>query len=95
MCGSQVDKLCRDWLRQNYGQEIASEYPPYSLVIPAWNTSALNHALETLRQALCLALGPEESFGTADYYEARRKLELPDGRTPIPDAFIRAFVVNC
>ena len=95
MCGSEIDKLCRDWLSKNYGEEIASEYTSYSLVIPAWNTPDLNHALETLRQVLCLAFDPEESFGMTDYYEARRKLGLPDDRTPVPDAFIRAFAVNC
>ena len=48
------------------------------------NTSELNEALETLMQVLRIAFGPDESFGTIDYYEVRRKLKLSDGRTPIP-----------
>jgi len=95
MRGGEVDKLCRDWLGENYGEEIASEYTSYSLVIPAWNTFRLSDALEALRQVLCLAFGSEESFGTTDYYEARRKLSLPDDRIPIPDVFVKAFAVNC
>lgn len=95
MRGGEVDKLYRDWLSQNYGEELDSEYTSYSLVIPAWNTLELNGALETLRQVLCLTFGPEESFETTDYHEARRKFGLPDGRTPILDVFVKAFAVNC
>jgi len=95
MRGGEVDKLCRDWLSENYGEELASEYTSYSLVIPMWNTLELNDALETLRRVLCLALSSEESFGTADYHEARRKLSLPDDSIPIPDVFVKAFAVNC
>jgi len=40
---------------------------------------------------LRIAFGPNKSFGTTDYYEARRKLRLPDGRTPIPQVFLKAF----
>ncbi len=54
---------------------------------------ALNDALETLRQVLCKAFGPEESFGTIDYHEARRKLRLTDDVIPIPDVFVKAFAV--
>ena len=95
MGGGQIDKLCRDWLRENYGEAIASEYTTYSLVIPIWNTLELNDALETLRWVLCLAFGSEESFGTTDYHEAREKLSLPDDRIPIPDVFVKAFAVSC
>ena len=95
MRGGEVDKLYRDWLSQNYGEELASEYKSYSLVILAWNTIRLNDALETLRQVLCIAFGPEESFGTTDYHEARIKLKLTDDVIPIPDVFVKAFAVNC
>ena len=91
MSGSQIDGLCQEWLRENYGKAIASEYTTYSLVIPMWNSPELNDALEDLRLELCLSFGPEQSFGATDYYEAREKLGLPDDRTPVPDVFIRAF----
>lgn len=94
MSGAQIDRLCRDWLHESYGEEVASEYTPYSLVIPVWNAVDLNNALEDLRLMLCLAFGPEQSFGTIDYYEAREKLGLPDGRAPIPDVFARAFATE-
>ena len=91
MSSGHIDKLCREWLRESYGEAIASEYATYSLVIPIWNSTDLNDALEDLRLILCLAFGPEQSFGATDYYEAREKLGLPDGRTPIPDMFAMAF----
>jgi len=92
--GSQIDRLCHDWLRENYGEEIASEYTTYSLVIPMWNSADLNDALEDLKLELYLYFGPEQSFGTTDYYEAREKLGLPDDRTLVPDVFIRAFATK-
>ena len=91
MSGDKIDGLCQDWLRETYGEAIASEYITYSLVIPMWNSVDLNDALEDLKLILCLAFGPEQSFGTTDYYEAREKLGLPDDRTPIPDVFVSAF----
>ena len=94
MSGGQIDKLCQDWLRENYGEAIASEYTMYSLVIPMWNPADLNEALEDLRLTLCLAFDSEHSFGSTDYYEAREKLGLSGGRTPIPDVFIRAFAAK-
>jgi hypothetical protein len=94
MSGGQVDRLCQDWLRENYGEAITSEYTTYSLVIPMWNPADLNEALEDLRLTLCLAFGPEQSFGATDYYEAREKLVLPDGGTPVPDVFVTAFARN-
>jgi hypothetical protein len=94
MSGGQIDKLCQDWLRENYGGAVASEYTRYSLVIPMWNPCDLNEALEDLRLTLCLAFGPEQSFGSTDYYEAREKLGLSGGRTPIPDVFVRAFATK-
>ena len=91
MSGIQIDRLCQDWLQENYSQEITSEYMRYSLVVPTWNSVELNGALQDLKLMLCLAFGPEQSFGSTDYYEAREKLGLPDDRTPIPDVFIRTF----
>ena len=92
--GGQIDTLCRDWLRENYGEGIASEYTIYSLVIPMWNSPDLNDALEDLKLELCLSFGPEQSFGAVDYYEAREKLGLADDRTPVTDVFVRAFARN-
>jgi hypothetical protein len=92
MTPDQIDKVCIDWLKENYGEELATKYRSYSLVIPRWNTSELNEALETLMQVLDIAFGPDESFGTVDYYEVRRKLKLSDDRTPIPEVFLKAFV---
>jgi hypothetical protein len=94
MSGSQIDRLCQDWLRESYGEAITSEYTKYSLVIPMWNSLDLNDALEDLKLELCLSFGPEQSFGATDYYEAREKLGLPDDRTPVPDVFVRAFARN-
>jgi len=94
MSGSQIDRLCHDWLRENYGEAIVSEYTTYSLVIPMWNSPDLSDALEDLKLELRLSFSPEQSFGTTDYYEAREKLGLPDDRTPAPDVFVRAFARN-
>jgi len=91
MKGEQIDKVCVDWLKENYGEELASRYRVPSLVIPLWNTPELNGALETLLQILRIAFNPDESFGTVDYYEARRKLKLPDDRTSIPEVFLKAL----
>ena len=88
---SQIDELCIDWLNENCEEESASKYRPQSLLIPMWNAPELNEALETLRQVLCMAFGAGETFGTTDYHEAKRKLELPDNRIPIPEVFIKAF----
>jgi hypothetical protein len=95
MSSGQIDRLCLDWLSENYGKEVASEYRSYSLVMPLWNPPALNKALDTLRQVLLIAFGPGESFATVDYHEARRKLTLPDDSTPIPAVFIQAFGGTC
>jgi len=94
MNGEQIDRLCRDWLGENYGEETASEYRIYSLVIPLFNTKDLNNALEELRQILCIIFGPEQSFGSTDYHDARERLRLPGSRTLVPDAFIRAFALS-
>jgi len=94
MSDAQIDKLCGDWLKENYGDEIASEYTTYSLLIPMWNTPDLNDGLDTLRQVLCVAFGPDESFGTTDYHQARVKLGLMDDTVPIPQVFIDAFAGN-
>jgi hypothetical protein len=95
MSSSQIDKLCLDWLSENYGKEMASKYMPYSLVIPMWNPPHLNEGLETLRRVLCIAFGSDESFATVDYHEARRKLRLLYDSTPIPAVFIKAFAGTC
>ena len=91
MSSGQIDKLCREWLLENYDEEIASEYTTYSLVIPMGNPADLNDAFEDLRLELCLSFGPEQSFGSTDYYKARGKLRLPDDRATVPDVFVRAF----
>jgi hypothetical protein len=88
---AQIDKLCTDWLRENCGEEVASGYRPHSLAIPMLNSPELNNALETLRQVLSIAFGPDESFGTTDYHEARRKLGVPEEDVTIPEVFIKAF----
>jgi len=59
-----------------------------------WNSPDLNDALEDLRLKLCLTFGPEQSFGSTSYYEAREKLGLSGGRTPIPDVSVRAFAIK-
>lgn len=94
MNSEQIDRVCQDWLQEYYGEAMANEYRTYSLVIPVWNSVALNDALEALRLALCAAFGPEQSFRNTDYYEARAKLGLPDDRTAIPDVFLRAFAMS-
>ena len=94
MSSGEIDRLCTDWLGDNYGDGMASKYMPYTLVIPMWNPPDLNDALETLRQVLCIAFGPDGSFGTTDYHDARRKLRLHEERVEIPEVFIRAFAVT-
>ena len=89
--GTEIDRLCTGWLSDNYGEEIACEYSAYSLVIPMWDPPDLNDALETLRRVLCMAFGPDQTFGTTDYHEARTKLRLHEERVEIPEVFIRAF----
>ncbi len=85
--GSQLDRLCQGWLRENCGEAIASEYT-------MWNSADLDDALEDLRLELCLSFGHEQSVETIDYYEAREKLGLSDDRTPMPDVVMRAFAAN-
>ena len=94
MSGSQIDALCQDWLRENYGEAMASEYTTYSLVIPMWNSPDLNDALEHLKLELCLSFGPEQSFASTDYCEARETLGLPYDRTPVPGVLVKAFEGN-
>ena len=91
MTSGQIDRLCTDWLRENCGEEIASEYRSDSLAIPMLNSPELNNALDALKEALCIVFDPDESFGTTDYNEARRKLGLPDDEVLIPDVFIKSF----
>ena len=91
MTSGQIDKLCMDWLRENYNEETASEFRSYSLIIRVWDTPELNDALDTLRQVLCMSFDPSESFGSTDYHKARMKLGLPEDKVPIPEAFIKAF----
>ena len=91
MTASEIDRLSIDWLRHNCDVEIASQYMVHSLAIPMLNHPTLIEALERLKQALCEAFGPDESFGTTDYREARAKLGLPADETLIPEVFIKAF----
>ena len=91
MESGQIDQLCIDWLRKDYGEELALGYQGYSLVIPTLNSYELNEALDTVGEVLCIAFGPEESFGTTGYHEARRKLGLPEGQIRVPSVFVRAF----
>jgi hypothetical protein len=91
---NQIDRLCQDWLRENYGEEIASEYTTYSLLFPMWNSVDLNEALENLRLELHLSFGPGQSFGNTDYCEAREKLKLPNCRASIPDIFLKTFATK-
>ena len=94
MKSEQIDQLCQEWLVGNYGDEIASEYMVYSLVIPSFNSKQLNDALEELRLILCNSFGPEQSFGSTDYQDARESLGLLGSRTPVPAVFIRAFALS-
>ena len=94
MSSGQIDKLCQEWLGENYDEAIALEYTIYSLVIPISNSPDLNNALEDLMLELCFSFGPEQSFGATDYYEAKEKLGLLDDRAPVPDVFIRAFATK-
>lgn len=94
MSSNQIDKLCLEWLSENYGEEVATKYRPFSLVIATWNPPDLNDGLESLRQILCIAFGPDESFGNTGYHEARKKLGLREEMIQIPEVFIRAFTRN-
>ncbi|MFO7772390.1 MAG: hypothetical protein R6V59_00330 [Dehalococcoidia bacterium] len=87
----EIDELCLDWVKEHYGEELAREYQPYSLLISMWNVPALNQALQALMQELRIVFGPDERFGTVEYSEARRKLKLSHDRTPIPEVFLQAF----
>lgn len=91
MTSAEIDRLCLDWLSENHGERIAHEYTPHALLIPRWNPPELNQALYSFRQNLCIAFGPDESFGTTDYREARRKLGLSPDAFPVPEVFVRAF----
>jgi len=91
MRSNQIDKLCTDWLRANYGGELASEYNNYSLIITMFNSQELNEALDGLRQVLCIAFGPDGSFGITDYHEATKKLGLREEQGMIPEVLIKAF----
>jgi hypothetical protein len=50
--GSQIDKHWQEWLRENYGVTIASEFTTYSLVITMWNYPELNNALEDFKRTM-------------------------------------------
>jgi hypothetical protein len=91
MSGAEIDRLCTDWLRHNYGEAMARRYTPHALVFPMWNPPELNAALDTLRQVLGMAFRPDECFADSEYHEARRKLRLWEERPEIPEAFIKAF----
>jgi len=94
LSSDQIDKLCLDWLSDNCGEMVAKRYRSYSLVIATWNTPDLNDGLESLKQILCIIFGPDESFGSTDYHEARKKLGLRDEMIGVPEIFIIAFNGN-
>ena len=91
MIGAEIDRLCLDWLSENSGEGVAHQYTSHALLIPRWNPPELNEALDTFRRSLCIAFGPDRSFGATDYREARRRLRLREDPVPIPRAFIEAF----
>ena len=87
----QIDRLCLDWLQENYGEEVACEYRSDSLVIPSLNRPDLNEALADMKRVLSIAFGPDESFGSLDYHRARKELGLADDSASAPDVFADAF----
>jgi len=91
MTGAEIDRLCLDWLSENRGERIAHQYTPYALLIPRWNPPELNQALDSFKHSLSVAFGPDESFGTTGYREARRQLGLSQDAFPVPEVFVRAF----
>ncbi len=91
MTSKEIDKLCTDWLRQNCGDDTASRYRVYSMVVPLLSPPDVAEGLEGLKDELCQCFGPEESFGTTDYREARRRLGLTEDEARVPEVFIRAF----
>ncbi|MFO7997083.1 MAG: hypothetical protein R6U93_08140 [Dehalococcoidia bacterium] len=91
MKGEEIDELCIDWLKENYGEELAREYQPHPLPISMWNSLALNKALEALMHDLCMVLGRDERFGAVEYFEPRGELKLSHDRPPIPQVFLQAF----
>ena len=91
MTGAEIDRLCLDWLSENSGEAVAHQYTSHALLIPRWNPPELNEALDTFRLTLCIAFGPDESFETTDYGEARRRLRLSVEAVPVPRVFIEAF----
>jgi len=91
MTREQVDKICIDWLKENNGEELATKYRSYPLVIPMWNTSGLNEALETLMQVLHIAFGPDESFGAVAYYEVRKKAQVVGRQDSNSGGFLKGF----
>ena len=90
MSGAEIDKLCRDWLAKNYGEELASEYSYDSLVNTLFNNQELSEALKHLSQVLEIAF-PGDTFGTVDYHNAREKLGLCEEEVNIADIFISAL----
>jgi len=91
MTGIQVDTMCRDWIELNYGGVMASRYTRYSLVMPTYNDDELNEALDDLIEVLCILFGPDETFESTDYYEARARLGLSIDKSPIPDVYLKVF----
>ena len=89
--GEEVDRLCRDYLRARYSDELSELYENMSLLTPDLNTEDLNGALGDLLTRLAGHFGPDECFLGADYDVARSVLGLSDGRTPLPAVFRRIF----
>ncbi|MDD5038148.1 MAG: hypothetical protein PHN78_02380 [Dehalococcoidales bacterium] len=84
MTGSQIDRLYRSWLRENYGEAVALGYTAYPLVIPMWNSPELNDVIKDLQLEPDLSPLSRATLLSCDYYEARVKLGLPHDRTPVP-----------
>jgi hypothetical protein len=87
MKSDEIDRLVKDWLIENYPQDIADQYESQSLLTPALNPPQLNGAIDDMLERLSRLFGAEASFMTTDYQDARAALALPDDRTPIPDVF--------
>lgn len=87
MKSDEIDRLVKDWLIENYPQDIADQYESQSLLTPTLNPPQLNGAIDDMLERLSRLFGAEASFMTTDYQDARAALALPDDRTPIPDVF--------
>ncbi len=67
--GGQIDTLYRDWLNENYVEEITSEYTTYSLMIPAGTD--LYDAREEIYALPLVPSSPSEPVTTLKLKESR------------------------